>query len=757
MYAKVIIDIPSDQVDQLFTYSIPDGMSLSPGFRVRVPFGRQTKEGYVISLSEDCDIPAAKLKSISEVLENYPAILPHLIELARYISSTMRCPMCEALRLMLPPVMRGDKIKEKTETMVRLTFPAAQMDVKLEQIGKRAVKKRTVLRILSDGQPHSMEQIGSLVKDPKPCIKELAEAGLIETFEQEKLRSPGFNPVQTVPDFPLKPGQQEVLDELLSALNEVNHVPSLERHRAKTDSAFSFLLHGVTGSGKTEVYIQLVRACLEKGRKAIVLVPEIALSPQMVDWFRSRFGDCAAVLHSRLTPGERFDEWRRIRRGDAKVVIGARSAVFAPVDHLGVIIIDEEHESGYQSESFPQYDARQVAAFRAKNEQALLLLASATPSIYSYALARRGDYTLLQLPDRVNAQPLPHVSIVDMRKELTLGNRSIFSAELQNKLTECLNNGHQAILFLNRRGYAPSVSCRACGESIHCAHCDVTMTYHQTDQRLHCHYCGATLPVPSRCPVCGSDSIRTIGIGTQRVEEEVHKLFPQVKTIRMDMDTTKTKNAHYELISAFRARQAQVLIGTQMIAKGLDFPQVTLVGAILADLSLNLPDYRSGERTFQLLVQVAGRAGRAGLAGEVVIQTYKPQDCAICAAARQDYKAFFEEEFSRRRARLYPPFTAMARFLCESDSGEKAMNAAVEMEKMVRAYLDAHPQDQKRMLFLRTDEAPIAFIQGRYRAQVLMKVIDNEAGREMLASFRAFPRALADGTVCFEVNPSSLA
>ena len=502
-----------------------------------------------------------------------------------------------------------------------------------------------------------------------------------------------------------------------------------------------------------------MRECLKKGRGAIVLVPEIVLTPQMTDWFRARFGASSAVLHSRLTPGERFDEWRRIRRGDARVVIGARSAVFAPVENLGAIIVDEEHEQSYFAENFPQYDAREIAADRAMREGALLLLASATPSVASFAMARRGDYTLLEMPERVMNRPLPEISVVDMREELRKNNRSIFSALLQSKLRACISSGQQAMLFINRRGFAPFVSCRMCGAVIKCPQCDVSMTYHRADDRMHCHYCGATAPLPDKCPSCGSIGIRTAGVGTQRVEEELKKLFPGVKVIRMDLDTTGEKNALYELLNAFRAREAQVLVGTQMIAKGLDFPNVTLVGAVLADLTLNLPDYRAPERTFQLLVQVAGRAGRAQYKGDMIIQTYKPEHYAILAAQKQDYRAFFEEEFAYRKARLYPPFTLIARFLCEADDQEAALQAAQTLLDKVRAWLLEHPALKKRLLFIRADDAPIAFIQGRHRAHTLMKLLNHPESEQMLAAFTAFTAGpFKEGVrVCLEINPSTLA
>ena len=547
-----------------------------------------------------------------------------------------------------------------------------------------------------------------------------------------------------MPDPPLTPHQQETLEAVRDELNA-------GRGR--------YLLYGVTGSGKTEVFIRMVRQTLALGRSAIILVPEIALTPQMVSWFRGRFGDVAAVLHSRLSAGERFDEWRRIRRGDAKVIIGARSAVFAPCEHLGLIVVDEEHETTYLSDRHPRYDAREVAEWRCDREGAALVLASATPSILSFARARRGDLTLLEMPVRVNDRPMPVVELVDMRGELNGGNRSIFSALLQRRLRECVQAGEQAILLMNRRGYNSFVSCRSCGKVIKCPNCDVAMTYHlaANDGRLHCHYCGHTMPVPEKCPECGGPHIRYFGAGTQKVEEELKKLLPGVTTVRMDVATTSGKDGHRKLLEIFRSRRAQVLIGTQMIAKGLDFPHVTLVGVVAADQTLNLPDYRSRERTFQLLTQVAGRAGRGALPGQVIIQTYKPEDETILAASRQDYRAFFEMEFARRRRGLYPPFTVIARLLVEASTPEKANGVCVALHDRCRALLEAHPDWQRRVLLLMMDIPSVSMLRGKYRCHIVMKLLVHETSEALMAACEDMTREEHPGAeVCFEVNPINM-
>ncbi len=585
-----------------------------------------------------------------------------------------------------------------------------------------------------------------MVKDPMEALKKLEAMSLVAILHQEVLRAPYEDMItRKVSDPDLMPAQQEVLDEMEPALLQGNG---------------AFLLHGVTGSGKTEVYIRLIRKALTLQKGAIVLVPEIALTPQMVQWFRDRFGPIAAVLHSRLTPGERFDEWRRIRRGQARVVVGARSAVFAPVTNLGLIVVDEEHEQSYLSEHHPRYDAREVAQSRCLREGGILLLSSATPSILTFAKAMRGDYTLLEMPFRVMDRPLPQVHVVDMRKELNAGNRSIFSTLLQEKLKACMAKGNQAMLFLNRRGYHSFVSCRGCGYVVKCGQCDIAMTYHQLggDGRMHCHYCGYSAIPPDKCPECGSKYIRFFGLGTQRVEEEVQKLLPGIKALRMDNDTTTGKDAHHKMLSSFRAGEARVLIGTQMIAKGLDFPNVTLVGVVAADMTLNLPDYRSPERTFQLLTQVAGRAGRASSPGEVVVQTYKPEHPVILASADQDYRAFYQMEFQRRRTGLYPPFTVLCRLLVESAQGTTAQKSCQKLYDACQNYVKEHPQLQKRVLMMRMDVAPVKMIRGKIRYHVLLKLFEHPDTIPLAAFLSDLSQAESSPgcQVYFEWNPASL-
>ncbi len=746
VYAQVIVDIVHENVAHTFTYRIPADMRLSVGQRVEVPFGRLIKEGVVIGLTEDCELPPAIVRDVRPPLEYFPSIPPELLALAKRMAEDVHCPLAETLRLMLPAEMRGGRIRVKQEPCVRLNIPVDAVNEAIDAQG-RSMKRKKLLDLLRDGEGHDLAELRMLVRDPLAALRALEEAGLVRITQEEVLRRPGGTvPGPAVPDPTLTPYQQEVLDEVM---------PQMRRGRGK------FLLHGVTGSGKTEVFIRLVREVLGMGKSAIILVPEIALTPQMVAWFCARFGDSAAVLHSRLSAGERFDEWRRIRKGDARVVIGARSAIFAPCEDLGLIVVDEEHESTYLSDHHPRYDAREVAAIRCDNEGAALLLASATPSILSFAKARRGDYTLLEMPHRVGSRPLPKVTLVDMRQELEGGNRSVFSGILQQKLRSCMARGEQAMLLMNRRGYNTFVSCRSCGAVMKCPNCDVSLTYHQNGSgTLHCHYCGYVDAVPEKCPACASRYIRYFGAGTQKVEDELRRLLPELGmegVVRMDIDTTSGKEGHAKILDQFRSGRARVLVGTQMIAKGLDFPKVTLVGVVAADMTLNLPDYRARERTFQLLTQVAGRAGRGDAPGEVIVQTYKPDDEVIQLAAKQDYRAFFELEFSRRRTGLYPPFTIMARLLVESPAEPVAQRVATALHERCQKQLEEHPPWKKRVLMLLLDQPGVRVLRGKCRWHVLMKLLDTPAVEPFVQALSGMAREEADGAnVYFEYNPTTM-
>ncbi len=744
-YAEVVVEIAAESVSHVFTYRVPEGMEVKPGMRVLVPFGPRKVEGYALRLREDPGgVPEGKVRPVLRTLEDYPALLPALVDLAYWLTEKTRCLPVEALRLMLPAQMRGGRVKEKTAQYAELCCGEAGFDALLAAEA-RAPRRQQILLALREG-PRPAAQLRALSADG---FKNLVSRGIVVLRDERTLREPF---VAQTPDAACEPeltaDQQAVLEQIL---------PPLERGEGR------FLLYGVTGSGKTEVYIRAVRRALQLGKAAIVLVPEIALTPQMTSWFRARFGQDAAVLHSRLSAGERFDEWTRIRRGEARVVIGARSAVFAPCERLGLIIVDEEHEQSYLSDKHPRYDAREVAQRRCEREGGLLLLASATPSLKTFARAlpnmksALGPLTLVEMPRRVQGRPLPDVEIVDMRRELARGNTSVFSGRLEAALRACLARGEQAMLFINRRGYSTFVSCRSCGYVVKCPDCDVSMTYHRDGDVLRCHYCGREEKPPRTCPACGSRYIRYFGAGTQKVEEALHERFPGVGSIRMDLDTTGGKDAHARLLDAFRRGEAQVLIGTQMIAKGLDFPRVTLVGVVAADATLNLPDYRSQERAFELIVQVAGRAGRAQRKGLVIVQTYDPRNYAIEAAARQDFRAFFETEFNRRRRGLFPPFTLLTRILIESADEKLAQSLAEAYEQELQALFAREPQLRRQAVQMRAMEAPVKRLRGRARFQVFCKLYARGPTPQVLAAMREIAARPVEGAQVFlEVDPANM-
>lgn len=739
MYAQVIVDLSAEALDRVFSYTVPRGIEVAPGQLVQVPFGPRTREGFVVALSRTCDVPPEKLKPLYMPVRTEPVVMPDLMELAEWMHVRYLCNLVDALRLMLPAEMRGGRVHEKTQRRAHLRLTGDALEAFVDK-NRRASKQLELIEALRSGDMET-------AKLDSAALRALVKKGAVEICEGEVRRTPmALSDDTRTADPPPMPEQAAAVERLTTALET---------------GGGRFLLHGVTGSGKTEVYIRLIRRALELGRTAIVLVPEIALTPQMVAWLHGRFGGDAAVLHSALSAGERFDEWRRIRDGEARVVIGARSAIFAPLENIGVIVVDEEHETTYQSDRRPRYDAREVAWKRASQHGAVLVLGSATPSISTYMRAMPGvrpenRLELVELRQRVKGRPLPEVEIVDMRGEFERGNRSIFSARLSAELRRCLDEGHQAMLFINRRGHSTFVSCRACGYVVKCDQCDVTMTWHQAENALRCHYCGKTLPPPETCPKCGSSYIKYFGAGTQKVQEEVRRQFPDARVLRMDVDTTREKNAHARILNRFRSGEANVLVGTQMIAKGLDFPNVALVGVVAADLSLNLPDYRSVERTFQLITQVAGRAGRADVPGRVVVQTYDPDHYGIRLAAAQDYRAFYTRESAYRRAAMYPPFTVIARIVYSGKDEAAVRAAALADEARLGAFLD-EVDARRDAIQLAAAEAPIRQIRGEYRWQLLLKLYFKADLDAVEARMQALADAAPEGVRAeLEVNPNNL-
>jgi len=624
----------------------------------------------------------------------------------------------------------GETVSVRNRVSVRkvlTVFPPADLagaGEALASLGARAAKQRDILAYLLDQMtPLPLQTVLAVTGGSAGSVRALAEKGLIRLEEVEEDRDPyGGRTFRRTAPLPLTPDQDAAYRRILEA--SASGRPSV------------LLLQGVTGSGKTEVYLQSIQRCIEEGRQAIVLVPEISLTPQMVERFKGRFGGAVAVLHSRLSGGERYDEWRKIRERRVQVAIGARSAIFAPFERIGLIIIDEEHESSYKQEESPKYHARDVAIRRAAGHGAVVVLGSATPSLESYTAAIRtgegGGSALLPLPERVGGRPMPPVDIVDMREELKAGNRSMFSRRLHAALADRLERGEQSVLLLNRRGYSTFVMCRSCGYTAGCPHCEISLTFHQRSGLLRCHYCGHAEKSPDVCPECGSEHIRFFGTGTQRVEEELAKLFPGMRVIRMDVDTTTEKGSHEKWLTLFGERKADVLLGTQMVAKGLDFPYVTLVGVIAADTSLHLPDFRAAEKTFQLLTQVAGRAGRHDLPGEVVVQSYTPDHYSIVAAQGHDYAAFIEEELRHRRLMSYPPY---CRLILVTLSHEQLPLLVTVSEKFagglrtlaaeagVLRPLDAGGDGALELLG--PVASPIPRLKDRYRFQVMIKYRGN--------------------------------
>lgn len=762
--ASVIVDVPAKQTDKPFDYKIPERWvgTIVPGMRVVVPFGPRRVQGFVVALKDHSEF--AKLREIHEPMDLVPVLNKELLTLGNWLTSHTLSFKISAFQAMLPAALKakynkkvklaqGVSIEELPEGLrhyfeggqsigwedavkgglvpvlqkeaseghvevlyevrerlgkkhLKFVFPLLSEDELRSaygEISQRAAKQRDLLAyFIENPDPVEARKLVSELGFSNSAIKGLADKGLLGEKDLEVYRDP-YEDRDFAKTEPLKLTfcQHTAISPVLS---------SIEEHRHEV-----FLLYGVTGSGKTEIYLQSIQEVIEEGKEAIVLVPEISLTPQMVERFKGRFGAQVAVLHSGLSAGEKYDEWRKIQRREVKVAVGARSAIFAPFENLGIIIIDEEHETSYKQEEMPRYHARDVAIVRGRNHHCPVILGSATPSLESFARAQKGVYSLLKLPDRMNNQPMPEVEIVDMREELRSGNRSMFSRLLFEKIEDRLEKKEQIVLFLNKRGHSSFVMCRDCGYVMGCPHCDISLTYHRRNEQMKCHYCGYETHVPLQCPECLSEHIRYFGTGTQKVEEELGKLLPQARVVRMDMDTTGRKGSHERLLKEFSEGRADILLGTQMIAKGLDFPNITLVGVLSADTMLHLPDFRSSEKTFQLLTQVSGRAGRHELPGEVVIQTYTPEHYSIELAGSQDYDLFYQREMMNRKVHKYPPFYFLALVTVSHDQLMKA----VSVTEQITAFLRARVSDEA--VVLGPVASPIPRINDRYRYQCLVK------------------------------------
>ncbi len=646
-YAQVIIDISHEKVDHPFSYRIPERLlgNIQAGIRVRIPFGAGNKErtGYVVGLSEKIDFDESRVKEILGVVEGSVSAESQLIELAWWMKERYGSTMNQALKTVLPV---KQKVRGEEKKYIRCLLSKEALDEVLKEAERK--KYRARVRLLETFQSVDVIPYKTAVHQlslTSASLKPLEKQGIVAIESESIYRNPAaafLRSEKRKQDPPaLNAKQQQIVDDFTARYQQGERGISL--------------IHGITGSGKTEVYMGLIEYMRKLGKEVIVLIPEIALTYQTVMRFYKRFGSDVSFINSRLSAGERYDQFERAKKKEISIMIGPRSALFTPFQNLGLIIIDEEHEGAYKSEISPRYHARETAWFRARQNQASLVLGSATPSVESYDKAVRGEYRLYTLTERAKKNSrLANVHIVDLREELRAGNKSIFSGLLQEMIEDRLEKGQQIMLFMNRRGYSSFISCRSCGEAIKCPHCDVTLTLHR-DGRMVCHYCGYTIPKPDRCPGCGSPYIAGFGTGTQKIQAMAERQFPGVSTLRMDLDTTSKKGGHEEILSAFENGNAQILIGTQMIVKGHDFPNVTLVGVLAADTSLYAPDFRCAERTFQLLTQAAGRAGRDMQAGDVVIQTYAPDHYSIQAAAKQDYSLFFQQEMAFRRMLKYPP------------------------------------------------------------------------------------------------------
>ncbi len=688
MIAEVIVDIASSELDKIFDYKITT-QDIYCGSRVIVPFGNRKIEGFVINIKEKSSYPENKLKSIIRAVDEVPVITDECLRLAKDLKEKYHTSFALILRLFLPSEMRHGKVRKKTVNFAELSTEITIEDM-LSSIRSTAENQKKIINDLSKDKKIKTSILGE--KYSYSALSVLEKKGFIKIVEERVVR----NPYQ---ELLLEKKQVNLTSEQENAVNVV------------LNSNKPTLIHGVTGSGKTEVYLRLIENTVKEGKTAIMLVPEIALTPQMLSRLRSRFNDNCAILHSGLSAGERFDEWWRLRSGEAKIAVGARSAIFAPLSNVGIIIIDEEHEQSYESEVNPRYITSEVALKRAKYNNSKLVLGSATPKIESYLKAKDGSYSLAVMKERVNKKPLPKVIIADMKTEVRNGNPSAFSSPLKIELENTLKNKNQAIIFLNRRGFSQKVICRECGYVAKCQNCEVTLTYHKAENLLKCHYCNTAYAMLEGCPDCGSVNINYSGTGTQKVVDELKELYPNAKILRMDNDTTQTKEGHYKILKEFGEGKADILVGTQMIAKGHDFPNVTLVGILDADMSLYFSDYRALERTFQLITQVSGRSGRAGSSGKVVLQTFNPQNSVLKYAINYDYEGFFDREILVRKASHFPPFSDICRIMVEGEDEEKSIET---LKNVFFASKEVYDKYQSSFVYFDKMKSPVKRIKNKH-------------------------------------------
>lgn len=687
MYAKVLIQYKVKSLDRMFTYKIPSTLNLVVGSKVKVPFGNVCVNGIVMEIVDECEID--DIKDVLEVVDSDLVLSDELIKLGKKLSEDNICSLMSVYQAMMPSSLKIKDIKSNYQLYDEYIVLNKEKDVIDKYIlnNKRSKVQNDILIRLLNGEKLNKKDVSV------SSLKKLLELELIKLEKVLKYRINVNSEISS---------KNILTDDQNRVVNEVN-----------LDVYNTYLLHGITGSGKTEVYMSLIDKVLKLGKQALVLVPEISLTTQIVKRFYSRFGSSVAILHSALSQGEKYDEYKKIIRGEVSIVVGTRSAVFAPLKNIGIIIIDEEHTSSYKQENNPRYNAIDASIFRAKYNNCPLILGSATPMLESYARALKGVYKLLVLDKRIGNSILPKVLMVDMMEELKKRNM-IISSILKNKIEERLDKREQTMLLLNRRGFSTFVNCQNCGYTYKCPHCEISLTYHKESNYLRCHYCGYTLIKSDICPSCKEKAIRDFGLGTEKLEEEIKKLFPDAKVVRMDADTTVKKGSHEKIIKSIEDREYDIIIGTQMISKGLDFPYVTLVGVVNADESLNIPDFRSGERTFSLLCQVAGRAGRSNLLGEVIIQTFNPDNHTLNLAANQDYKGLFNYEMNLRKKLKYPPYYYLTSIkVCSRDYDDAINNA-----KKIATYLNSNLKDE---IILGPTTASMFKLNGVFRFQIIIK------------------------------------
>ena len=751
MYANVIVDISHEKLDKTFQYSIPDELlcDIRPGVCVDIPFGSRTITGYVIEVTDEPEYDPARTKPLIGIKADSVAVEAKLIALAAWIRRNYGSTMNQALKTVIP-VKKQAKEQVSRSIALKIDRVKARAQLALCEAKKQKAKARLFRALIDADDGASLEYsfVTGKLSVSAATIRALEQSGFIEVITQTGYRNPVEHMSVDTYDKVLNAAQQSVVDAI-----EGDIAAGLRN---------TYLIKGVTGSGKTEVYMELIAHCIQSARQAIVLIPEIALTYQTVMRFFARFGNRVSIINSRLSNGERYDQFERAKNGDIDIMIGPRSALFTPFSNLGLIIIDEEHENSYKSESVPRYHAREVAIEYARMSDAIVVLGSATPSVDSYYKAKTGVYRLLELDKRVDDRPLPKCEVVDLRQELREGNRSILSTRLQELMEERLLNGQQTMLFLNRRGKSAFMSCRACGFVVKCPHCDVSLSEHSGGVMV-CHYCGYRQPVPKVCPSCGSKYISGFKAGTQKIEAMVAKRFPQARILRMDYDTTRAKDAYEKILQAFSNHEADILIGTQMIVKGHDFSNVTLVGVLAADMSLHVNDFHAAERTFALLTQAAGRAGRGKLPGNVVIQTYDPDHYAIQTAKEQDYEAFYDKEIEYRRLMNYPPVWNMLLVHVtspdESECGSMAQRVYDIAAQMI-SHTDENqsPDDRHRIQLIGPADATIAKVNDIYRKVIYMKTSDYAALisiKDGIEQAVKADTAMKNANISFDFNPMS--